>query len=165
MIALAHREIHEGNRWTYTFNDPDLDTGAGNKRIRIQTPDSAKRYHLTVAARVSDTATIVIKTGATVNAAGTQRTWRNRKFEVPIGTQPDATLFEDDTFNDEGETRWDETIYGTGNPSQRIGGEVDARGEFILAPNSSEIITITPAASNKTATIIIDVYEATPDNL
>ena len=158
-IAFQHHEIHEGNHYTVSVVDLDVDI-AGPKYVRITAPDSATRIHFVGVASADGAALVEFYEDPTILAAGTALTeYNNDRNSANTAT---ATTFEDTTTqapNNDGTLLFAGRIGGTGRAQTRIAGELANREEWILEQNEDYLVKVTVDANNTEVIIVLTWYE------
>jgi len=158
-IDLVHHEIHEGNYYSATVIDTDVDTAAP-KYVRITAPNTAARIHFTGMVYATAAGLVEFYENPTLNAAGTAVTiFNNDRNSIKTAT---ATVFYDTTTqapNNDG-TRIDAgRVGGAARPNFRIGGETARRNEWILKQAEDYILKFTPDADNTEFITVLSWYE------
>jgi hypothetical protein len=155
-IDTVHHEIHEGNHYTVTVYDNDVDI-AGPKIVRITTPNTSTRIHLTTFVSADGGFLFEFYENPTLNAAGAGLTeFNNDRNSSNTAT---ATTFEDTTTqapNNDG-TLLDAGY--SGGEKKRVSGESGTRDEFILKQDEDYLVKLTVDADNTKAVIVFKWYE------
>lgn len=153
-IGTVHAEIHEGDHYTTSVVDPDVDIIAP-KYVRITTPDTAARIHLTATVTGSGGFIAELYENATVSVAGSALAELNN--DRNSGNTAVATLFEDDTIGADGTL----LQIGRGGSTRgvRIAGESNTRREWILKQNEDYVIKVTAVGDNTEIEVVVTWYE------
>lgn len=158
-IDFVHHEIHEGNHYTASIYDNDVDI-VGPKYVRITTPATGET-HLVFS--VSGSAGFIAEfyEDPTLNAAGAAVARINNN-RVSTNTA-NVTTFQDTTTqapNNDGTLLWSAIAGSGGNPAQSNSGQSGARQEFILTTSEDYLVKVTVLADNTKINIQAEWYEA-----
>jgi len=149
-IDIAHHEVHEGAMFSAFISDASA-ADTEQIQVMITTPNTTELAHVVWEHYSSGQATVTLKSGITYSAGGSAFTPINRNrgsshtsaCTVKTGSDGGADLI---TYTG-GTTAWS-AIYGSGRLQ---GGSSRETSEWILAPNTTNIIEVT---SNTTSLII-----------
>jgi len=154
-IELPHHKIHEGQHFTWSTYDADVDSGAP-KYWRITTPNTTTRIHWEAVIATTESGVVQLYENPTINAAGTAGTIYNN--ERNSATTATATVFEDTTTTSDG-TVIDNGVIGSGAGPQSVGGDTRTDAEWVLKQNEDYIVKFTPYNDNAKVTLTMLWYE------
>ena len=158
-IDFVHHEIHEGNHYTATIYDNDVDI-VGPKYVRVTTPATgATHFIFSVTGDAGFLAEFYEDPTLDAAGAAVARINNNR---VSVNTA-DVTVFQDTTTqapNNDGTLLWAALAGAGGNPAQSNSGQSGARQEFILAVSEDYLVKVTSLADNTAINIQAEWYEA-----
>ena len=144
-MDIVHHKAHEGNLYSMWNSDADVDI-SGPKIYRFNT--GASQCHWIGAVTVNDGFLAELWKGCELTTSGTLLTGFENHYDGHANT-PTATWYEDATFSG-GYVKAANRVFGTGVPSQRIGGEARSGVEHILTPNTDYYIKFTMDADDST---------------
>ena len=152
-ITDSHHEIHEGNHWI-SNNSVTLNSTA--RAYVLSVSGTTACPHVLWSINATAAADIGFYSGITASANGTPMTLINNRMDNQA--TPNMTLFYGPTITNMGAHGYTLTA-GNG---RKIGGDVRADNELILAKNSKYLIYLidTSAANNK-ITVEFEWYEHT----
>lgn len=156
VIDLAHHKVHQGEHFTFTDYDADVDAGAGARKVwQITTPNSAKRFHTVISFFTSNAGLFEFNENPTLNVEGTALTAynndRNSASTTTLVMKYDTTLTADGT---------NLTILQlTANSRTQIGGVGRSDVEWILKANEDYAIIFQADNDDTVVTIVIEFYE------
>jgi hypothetical protein len=154
-IEKEHYEIHEGDFYSATSVETDIDNAISQKWMFVA-PDSAKRIH--IAARISATGAgfVYFFAEGTVSDSGLAiPLYNNDRNSVKNTT---LLAYKDPTVTTEG-TLLMADYFGSNDNHSRIGGAVKMSAEYILKQGKTYLLKYTPDADDKTAVLVIEFYE------
>lgn len=157
IIDLAHHKVHEGQHFTFTDYDADVDSGLANRKVwQITAPNSAKRFHTILSFFTSNAGLFEFNENPTLNVEGTALTaYNNDRNSASVTTlvmKYDTTLLADGTSL---------TIVqiGANTPKTQVGGVGRSSIEWILKANEDYAIIFQADNDNTVVSIVVEFYE------
>ncbi len=154
-ISFEHHEVHEGNFYTASIYDADVDAGeAAAKEILLITPNTAKRIHIKVQITGTGAGFIQLTENPTVSVGNVVIAYnnnRNSTNETTLVIKQDPTVTADGTI-----------IFQNWIPAEtkgKIGGVVRLNAEWDLEQNEDYLIRVVSDADNNKVSIVIELYE------
>ena len=154
-IELEHHEVHEGNFYTISDYDNDVDIIAP-KYWHLKTPDTVKRIHIKMEVGANGADLVEFFETPTLTGNGTALTPKNNDRNSANATT--LLVYYDPTVTADG-TRITADLIGTNNNKTIIGGSIRNGAEFILKRNTSYLVKFSPVADNTKATFKAEFYE------
>lgn len=155
-IDLAHYKVHEGEHYTVSDHDADVDI-AGPKYWHIITPGSNIKLHAKIALLSDQAGLVEFFENPTVTNNGTILPSYNNDRNSIRATS--GTFYYDPTVSSDG-TRIDTSWIGAYNQKTRVGGDTRRQAELILKQNESYLLKFTPEADDAKVTMLTEYYEA-----
>lgn len=156
IISFSHHEIHEGNMYTTSVLDLDVDIAAP-KYVMIRAPNTATRIHAIFAVSSSGAALAQLFENPTVTLDGAPLVELNNERNSP--NVAEAATFEDPTIAADGTQLFAERLGGAGTGQRTLSGSVYTREEWVLLQAEDYIVKITVDADNTEVTLSIVWYE------
>lgn len=137
-IDLVHHTIHEGILFSSTHIFRDVISGASVEMAGI-TGD--KNAHLIVVVKAGGKALIEFENGTTFTSNGEAVTAVNRN--ATSTNTATASIYHSPDVDEDGTVFATQFIPGGGRQNATIGGEAGTRQEYILEPNTNNLIEVT----------------------
>ncbi len=153
-IEIEHHRVHEGNFYTVTDYDADVDN-ASPKYWHIIVPNTAVRVHIKIAIAVDAPGLIQVYENPTTTDNGTVIiAYNNDRNSANSAT---CAHYYDPTVSNDG-TLLEAFRIGAGG-KQKIGGDARQFAELILKQNEQYLIKFTPDGDNAEVTFNSQFYE------
>lgn len=153
-IDYEHHEVHAGNHYGAGFHVESLASG-NSADVLIVTPNTTKWAHMVFFADVTAEAVVYVYEGATVSAAGTAITPKNRNRNST--NTSGLTITHTPTVTGTGSAIASRHI-GSGN---QVGGDSRGEYEFILKQNTTYLFRCTSEAAANEIQMRCSWYEHT----
>ena len=153
-IDLPHHEVHEGN--SFTASDVDLNVQiVAPKYWLIRVPDNVE-FHMKVGVECDTGALLEFFENPTINVDGGVVPWYNNNRNSNNTTN--MTCFDDPTVGADGVTRLQVSRVGAGR-DKKIGGAGRMQFEWILRSGEEYLIKVTVDANGAELTFTADGYQ------
>lgn len=153
-MDLAHHEVHEGN--SFTVSDVDLNVQvAAPKYWLIRVPDNVE-FHMKVSVECDTGALLEFFENPTINVDGVVIPWYNNNRNSNNTTN--MACFDDPTVGADGVTRLQVSRVGAGR-DKKLGGAGRMQFEWILRTGEEYLIKVTVDANGAELTFTADGYQ------
>lgn len=155
-IGFEHHKIHEGEH--YTCSDYDSDVDSTNKDWLVRAPASGS-VHTTFEIEASKNGLVEVYEAPTTSADGTPLTCYNN--DRNSSNTPTLLVFKDPTVSGTGTTRLGVLVMGSdgANPVGDRGGKSERGKEVILKVSTDYLLRFTALNDNTRVSMDLEFYE------